>query len=56
MADVFAKKYIAVRTGTTGQFIYKSGWENKTLKNQKIIRKYPYIKEKELFDDPNKRE
>ena len=55
-ADVFSKKYIAVRTGTTGQFIYKSGWENKTLKNQKIIRKYPFIKEKELFDDPNKRE
>ena len=55
-ADVFAQKYIAVRTGTSGQFIYKSGWENKTLKNQKIIRKYPYIKEKELFDDPNKRE
>ena len=55
-SDVFAKKYIALRTGTSGQFIYKSGWENKTLKNQKIIRKYPYIKEKELFDDPNKRE
>ena len=55
-ADVFAKKYIAVRTNTTGQYIYKSGWENKTLKNQKILRKYPFIKEKTLFDDPNKRE
>ena len=55
-ADVFAQKYIAVRTSTDGQYIYKSGWENKTLKNQKIIRKYPYIKEEELFDDPNKRE
>ncbi len=55
-SDVFAKKYIAIRTNTTGQFIYKSGWENKTLKNQKILRKYPFIKEKTLFDDPNKRE
>ena len=55
-SDVFAKKYIAVRTETPGQYIYKSGWENKTLKNQKILRKYPFIKEKELFDDPNKRD
>ena len=53
--DVFAQKYIAVKTNTTGQFIYKSGWEKKTLKNQKILRKYPYIREKTLFDDPNKR-
>ena len=35
---------------------YKSGWENKTLKNQKILRKYPFNKERELFDDPNKRD
>ena len=55
-SDVFAQKYIAVKTGTIGQYIYKSGWENKTLKNQKILRKYPVIKEKELFDDPNKRD
>jgi len=55
-ADLFAKKYIGVRTGTVGQFIYKSGWENKTLKNQKILRKYPFSKERELFDDPNKRD
>ena len=55
-SDVFAKKYIALKTNTTGQYIYKSGWESKTLKNQKILRKYPFIKEKTLFDDPNKRE
>ncbi len=54
-SDVFAKKYIAVRTGTPGQYIYKSGWENKTLKNQKILRKYPFYKQKNLFDDPNER-
>ena len=36
-SDVFAKKYIAARIGTLGQYIYKSGWENKTLKNQKWI-------------------
>ena len=54
-SDVFAKKYIAVRTNTSGQFIYKSGWENKTLKNQKILRKYPLYKQKNLFDDPNQR-
>ena len=55
-SDVFSKKYIAVRTSTPGQYVYKSGWENKTLKNQKILRKYPFVKERELFDDPNKRE
>ena len=55
-SDVFAKKYIAVRTDTTGQFIYKSGWENKTLKNQKILRKYPNYKQKTLFDDKNQRQ
>ena len=55
-SDVFAKKYIAIATGTAGQYIYKSGWENKTLKNQKILRKYPFVKERELFDDPNKRD
>ncbi len=54
-SDVFAKKYIATKTSTTGQYIFKSGWENKTLKNQKILRKFPYVKEKALFDDPNKR-
>ena len=54
-SDVFAKKYIAVRTNTSGQFIYKSGWENKTLKNQKILRKYPVYKQRNLFDDPNQR-
>ena len=55
-SDVFAKKYILVRTDTTGQFIYKSGWENKTLKNQKILRKYPNYKQKTLFDDKNQRQ
>ena len=55
-SDVFSKKYIAVKTSTPGQYVYKSGWENKTLKNQKILRKYPFVKERELFDDPNKRE
>jgi len=55
-SDVFAKKYIAARIGTLGQYIYKSGWENKTLKNQKILRKYPNYKQRNLFDDPNKRD
>ncbi len=55
-SDVFANKYIALKINTTGQFIYKSGWENKTLKNQKILRKFPYVREKNYFDDPNKRD
>ena len=55
-ADVFSNIYFAIKTNTAGQYIYKSGWENKTLKNQKILRKYPYYKQKNLFDDPNKRE
>lgn len=55
-SDVFSKKYIALRTNTSGQYIYKSGLQNKTLKHQKILRKFPYVKEKEFFEDPNKKQ
>ena len=54
-SDVFSKKYVAIRTNTSGQDIYKSGWENKTLKNQKLLRKFTYTPKREYFDDPNKR-
>ena len=54
-SDVFAKKYIAVRTGTSGQYIFKNEFQNKTLKHQKILRKFPYQKKKEYFIDENKK-
>ena len=54
-SDVFSKNMWAIRTNTSGQDIYKSGWENKTLKNQKLLRKFTYTPKREYFDDPNKR-
>ena len=52
-SDVFSKKYIAVRTGTSGQYIFKNEFQNKTLKHQKLLRKLPYRRKKEFFIDEN---
>jgi hypothetical protein len=55
-SDVFSKKYINVVSGITSDSIVKNEYENKTLKNQKLLKKFPVRKNTEqLFDDPNKR-
>ena len=54
-SDVFSKKYIPVRTDSRGQFIVKSGYEGRELSHQKILRKFPYERKVDFFDDPNKR-
>ena len=54
-ADVFSKKYIKLGSGITSDIIYKSGYENKTLKHQKLLKKFPFDSPRSLFDDLNKR-
>lgn len=54
-SDVFSKKYISVKAGITSDTSIKSGFENKTLKNQKIVKQFPLSSNSRLFDDVNKR-
>ena len=54
-SDVFSKKYISVKSGITSDTCVKSGFENKTLENQKIVKQFPLSSNSRLFDDPNKR-
>jgi hypothetical protein len=54
-SDIFSKKYIQVSSPVTNDVIFKSGYENKTLTHQKLLKKFPFNKTKVLFDDLNKR-
>jgi hypothetical protein len=54
-SDIFSKKYIFVNSGISSDTIVKSGFENKSLKNQKILKVFPLERNPILFDDPNKR-
>ena len=54
-SDIFSKKYIDVNPGITGDVFYKSGYEGKTLKHQKLLKKFPFNATKSLFDDLNER-
>ena len=53
--DVFFKKYIQVKPGNFGDVIYRNGYENKELKNQKIFKKFNIVEGETIFDDKNKR-
>jgi len=54
-SDVFSNKYISVRSNLPGQYVFKSGWENKNAVHQKLLAKFPYQKEVFYFDDESKR-
>ena len=54
-SDVFAGQYIDVSRDLPGQYVYKSGWEDQNAKNQKLLRKFPYYKQENFFDDPSQR-
>ena len=54
-SDLYAQKYINVAPSLPQQIIYKSGWENKNARHQKILSKFPYKKVEQYFDDPDKR-
>ena len=55
-SDVFSKKYIPLRINSTGQYVVKSGFQNKNLEHQKILKKFPYVRKEQYFDDPNDRD
>jgi hypothetical protein len=55
-SDIFSKKYILTSpVGVSSGIVIKSGYENKSLKNQKLLKKFPIDKEIFEFDDINKR-
>lgn len=54
--DIFSKKYVILNPVTSdSDFIFKSGYENKVIKNQKIFKKFDLTRQKKIFDDKNKR-
>ena len=54
-SDVFSKKYIAVRTSTLVNLSINLVGKIRHLRTKRY-KKISFIKERELFDDPNKRE
>jgi len=54
-SDIFSKKYITSNSDISSDTIVKAGFENKILRNQKILKKFPLQKQSTLFDDINKR-
>jgi len=54
-SDIFSKKYLQINSTITNDIVYKSGYENKVLKHQKLLKKFPFNASKSLFDDLNKR-
>ena len=54
--DLLAQKFILFNPGIRTDYIVKSGYENKTILNQKLLKKFPRGKQKNYrFDDKNKR-
>jgi len=53
--DVFFKKYLKLNPGNYNNFIIRGGYENKTLKNQKKLKKFNISERTLTFDDKNKR-
>ena len=56
-SDIFSKKYIETNSQIVNDEIYKSGFQGKTLKHQKLLKKF-YVnasRSREEFDDLNDR-
>jgi len=54
-SDIFSEKYIQTLSGITSAFVIKSGYENKTLNHQKLLKKISLNTIKNDFVDKNKR-
>ena len=54
-SDVFSKKYVQATSPITDDILYKSGYQNKTLSHQKLLKKFPFNRLKASFDDLNER-
>ena len=53
--NLFAEEYINVGIATTNGFIFKLGYENKTIKDQKILRKFNLTDNLNYFDNETSR-
>ena len=59
-SDIFSKKYLEVvnsqtSIGISSALIIKNGYQNKILKNQKLLKKFNFNKKYSSFDDINLR-
>ena len=57
-SDIFSKKYIQTTSRIINDSMYLSGYQNKTIKHQKLLKKFPLNINKEpreSFDDLNER-
>ena len=54
-SDIFSKKYINTITPITNDSLYKSGYQNKTLNHQKLLKKFPFNRIRSTFDDLNEK-
>ena len=53
--DLFVGKYISINSGITSDLIYKFGYENKTIKDQKLIKKFNLEENVNYFDNKKSR-
>lgn len=53
--DVYTKNYIGFSSIGTEDYFLKLNYENKTLKHQKLFKKFNLNKKEIFFDDPEKR-
>jgi len=53
--NLFAEEYINLHSGVSNDLIFKLGYENKTIKDQKILRKFNLTENINYFDNENDR-
>ena len=53
--DIFSQKYIEAKVGISSDTVVLGGYENKTIKNQKLLKRFPLPPEPFVSDDFNKR-
>ncbi|MEY4342898.1 MAG: Synechococcus phage, partial [Pseudomonadota bacterium] len=53
--DLYTENYIGFSTVGIADYFVKLNYENKTLKHQKIFKKFNLSKKEQFFDDPEKR-
>jgi photosystem II stability/assembly factor-like uncharacterized protein len=54
-SDVFSQKYIQIDNQIVSDEVYKLGFENKVIKDQKLLKKFRLNDNIEYFDDPKNR-
>ena len=53
--DLFTKKFIIANPNTSGDYVWKSGYEFKEPKHQKLLKKFSLDRDSFVFDDQNER-